>query len=1385
MSNDIIQLNDQVVVRRNEHLKIFRVRKNRTIIMGKIKFHLDNSIGKPYGSSFEVKNSHLVDHKSSSDSNSVNIPVKDNRNLRDSKLNQKLSREDIHSLKDEGCTGEEIIEKLIEHSSTFNEKTEYSQEKHNPIFTILKPCTRLIAEMYWNTGPQRLCNLRFDTLSQILAYGNVCANRKLLVVDSGVGLVSAAILERMQGKGSVIQLHDSSCPVKAATECYNFSKEIWDSLHCISLSELPEVLKFKPQDDPEDEEKIDNEDDTALSLAQPNKRKFSERVKKKEKKFGIVKDILADSNADGLIVASKFHPTPIVLNLIQFIAQNRPIVIFCQHIEPLLDCYNQLKSKGNVLMLKIFDIFLREHQVLQNRTHPHINMSNTGGYLLTGITVSSILVSPSTQATSGLENHFIANKTLIEDKLKEDQYSSLRNILKRKKLEYSIPLTSLDLEIANCLINLLYTYNELKSIEKGKNSSFEEILSPEQNLNFSRAFKIIFSFGLNPALEKEIVLWDADRLRLGLLPWNLRHLSKHQRFEQLLFFTHHLLSLAQWYKPYMISRSSLPVDIISSFLTLAFSSNCQPNDLKESRMVYFDQLQSLCNVGDFGGEATFTAIFLMKDIHISRPDNWFKRKINHFLLNSLLRKGGLASFLLLNDTTNYDDDKSEWRKAEISAKIVVECSKMASTQERFLKFICPQIIDIFLNPQYAKSPRIIFYCLSTIIHSLVAHNKHFTAILDNLFYPLFYYLNPPTVQDETRKPKGTDLVKCIELMHKIFIGFCDQPNEQMLRYLIPYMPLLFSILKDCKTTYTATRCRDIIVAYLMHHEKSEETFYKISSDQMKNDILLLRFSNKADGTVFVLENCEKLSDKHSVVVEAFTSILSSTPKQSKILSRIFLLLINKLDEIIKDETVIANNIPVEKGNVEEPLMEIEKKLLYIEERNDKKIFVMKSLERLCQMSPIVLLENVSNLIRFIALTLKRAAILLEDITDSEVIEFQIINVNMIADMLLFLLETNSDEVFQLKAENVDELSSLLPALSKLEMIYGDSEAAEKLLNLRIAIATRGKVMNDKSSDEYEIVPPTSSNVIDEELKAITAPFLSRLESLSANTVHNGIISIPEEIEQEEINESFHKVIKDISDPLIPVKGHALIVLKKLIYSRDEETMREQDLVVQTVRKLLENEDSYVYSAAIHCLQALAYQNGNIMIPILLDEYSNAKHLAIKVRLKLGESLQKIICDLFEMLPKYKDSILSVLIDVLSEESDILKVSGLSMLGDCCRILKYNIGIYLSRILTIVENLLNLDKSILVKRASAMFIEFYLRGFSTDMMAEYASELKSLYKVIKLGLSNEIDDLVIHHLSAAKENLDELMKLFFQPAQNLEKTIFVADSAPDPFKDAFL
>lgn len=91
-----------------------------------------------------------------------------------------------------------------------------------------------------------------------------------------------------------------------------------------------------------------------------------------------------------LIVASKFHPTPLLLSLLEFVAPSRPFVVYCQYKEvnqevtsavtvqagaillgnpslffsqPLLECYTKLRERGGVINLKLSETWLRNYQV--------------------------------------------------------------------------------------------------------------------------------------------------------------------------------------------------------------------------------------------------------------------------------------------------------------------------------------------------------------------------------------------------------------------------------------------------------------------------------------------------------------------------------------------------------------------------------------------------------------------------------------------------------------------------------------------------------------------------------------------------------------------------------------------------------------------------------------------------------------------------------------------------------------------------------------------------------------------------------------------------------------------------------------------------------------
>ena len=100
-------------------------------------------------------------------------------------------------------------------------------------------------------------------------------------------------------------------------------------------------------------------------------------------------DIIKAKDMDGLIIAAKQHPTNILLYLMKYLAPSRPFIVFSAYKEPLMDAYFAVKETGKAVFVTLSETWLRNHQVLPERTHPEVLMSGGGGYILSGIVVDN------------------------------------------------------------------------------------------------------------------------------------------------------------------------------------------------------------------------------------------------------------------------------------------------------------------------------------------------------------------------------------------------------------------------------------------------------------------------------------------------------------------------------------------------------------------------------------------------------------------------------------------------------------------------------------------------------------------------------------------------------------------------------------------------------------------------------------------------------------------------------------------------------------------------------------------------------------------------------------------------------------------------------------
>lgn len=382
---NLIQEEDHIIIRKDNVYRLLQVKKGRQVYFDKQKMDLDGIVGFPYGSTFEIREKRLckVDHTpdcADQEAEGGN-EVRDNRFLVDDNQSQKLSREDIEALKDSGITGEKIIEQLIENSTTFKDKSGYSKvkylkkkrKKYLNVVNIFKVTTRLLAQMYYAQGPLKIMNLRLDSLAQIMSSCNVHSGGRYLVVENCLGLIVGSVLERLSGNGKLVHVHSGDINSRQTINAYNFNAEQRECLHYLHFTDISDgnLDEGKPIKTEETPDRI-----------QRRQQRHEERKKALQ--------VLENHDLDGLIVASKYHPTNIVVCLLTYLSLSRPFVVFCPYKEPLVDCYKKLKEDGNCVMMHLTENWFRTLQVLPNRTHPLNNMSGSGGYLLTGITAQTI-----------------------------------------------------------------------------------------------------------------------------------------------------------------------------------------------------------------------------------------------------------------------------------------------------------------------------------------------------------------------------------------------------------------------------------------------------------------------------------------------------------------------------------------------------------------------------------------------------------------------------------------------------------------------------------------------------------------------------------------------------------------------------------------------------------------------------------------------------------------------------------------------------------------------------------------------------------------------------------------------------------------------------------
>jgi len=431
---NLIEPGKTIIIQKLNYMRTHLLNVTKKLQFGRDLVDLSGIVGHKYGTTFKMVSDHK-NNKCFKVEVSEDVEMfeelfmngesgEDNRDLVETDKSQKLTREEIDGMREDGVEGVEIVEKLIENSDTFQTKTKFSQakflkkkaKKYHQYILVRKPSIRLLMEIHYKADPLKLMNLRVDSLSQVINCTGVRSGGRYLVYETGAqGLVVAAVLERVGLTGSVAHIYQTGQPQTNSLAAMGFSSEVLANLHIINVQHLrsmeqgkdilaahPSARPYQGLEEPaskkarvEDGEAVEGvkttkeakvEDGEGVEGLKVNQ-DLPARMNLREKSAATYK-LLAAGGWDGLIIVCKQHPAALLNHLLPYLNPSRPFTVYSPYKEAVMSAYMSVKDAGVGIGCCVSETWLRHHQVLPSRTHPTVTMSGGGGYILEGIYVT-------------------------------------------------------------------------------------------------------------------------------------------------------------------------------------------------------------------------------------------------------------------------------------------------------------------------------------------------------------------------------------------------------------------------------------------------------------------------------------------------------------------------------------------------------------------------------------------------------------------------------------------------------------------------------------------------------------------------------------------------------------------------------------------------------------------------------------------------------------------------------------------------------------------------------------------------------------------------------------------------------------------------------------
>jgi len=1013
----------------------------------------------------------------------------------------------------------------------------------------------------------------------------------------------------------------------------------------------------------------------------------------------------------------------------------------------------------------------------------------------------------------------------------------LKTILEQKVQEYSskcglnlTPGPDTYFDYVRCCVNALINLKfELSNVSSAPDAKAEaDLLSISQQKNVSGIIQMIVALGLLPNLVPGVgAPLDKRSVFLQTVINTVPERSILERYKQLVFSCESLLELSKYKQFHSLMLTRHLGDILACLIQISNAPLVKPKDsdavpvseeikVNEDNFVMTAELYERLSQDQerFGHELAtildktyqpmlikYLLILLSsKDAKGKKPPKWFVKYIQTQLSVRLTSENGVANVIRAVLDLGGEGTSFDWTKVSMVADVLgnpPKYDKYSDTEQYFAK-ICPQLLELMKSDESTVSLIACTSIKTVADRSLILGRRY---LLDPLMSP---FLRLTESYEEALNVTEQELDDCIKNLTKVFI-LANDPSMMFVTHLEPIILVLFNL--HMSITFGVSHLKEpvkqLLDRYLKYSDKttSLKIIRALALDEIpdtpQNRVRLMHkdvmFSAGDEGGVKVMKKTDSeqsfyVSDDEKAI--AIQDILEEL-KDATLTSQFFLCLLEDLTVMVEDsKDGMDLELPSAGDGIglEKQILDLEDHLDGVMHKMRKNLMILRLLSLLSEDKTVEenLMKQSDKMIQFVSVTIKRAAgsvrrgVVHSNLaTQSLNMSLSILTVHLTqadlpADDWVKMIEVMDDleTLIDHEDQRISIISGQLHQLIMTQKVVIDE--IKKLKDTTAKIQEESARMKSKVNEMNQMKVDAENKLMDErkEQLKLKSLELKKQKEQRKNKVH-------------EFKNKYEEALFNISDPLLPVQGHGLIQLTRLLEEKDSVTLENIDKIRLIFQSNLVDEDSYIYLSSISGLVACASYRTDLVLDCLTKEFSMVEGKTIKieneesqdnvmaVRTKVGEALVKITKELGDLTPKYKNLLLNTFFAAANDPDPLVRASSLSNMGEVCKNLRFSLGPITGEVLQHLSHC-SRDVAADVRGAAVMVLTMILQGLGRDVFNVLQGTIRDIYRDLKMLAATEKEDVVLGQISLALEEIDNIVKQLFTPDNRIEKKIVVLD-----------